>query len=87
MYDPVSEAVRSFRKTHVQKNGETPAETEARVEKARKRAIARDIIRRVPDIRHSLVASIRAKIADGTYENDLKLDAAATRMLERDLAA
>jgi anti-sigma28 factor (negative regulator of flagellin synthesis) len=86
MSDPIADAVRSFRKSHVQKNGETPAQTEARMAKAEKRAIAHDIIRRVPDIRHNLVEGIKAKIADGTYENDLKLDVAARRLLE-DLAA
>jgi negative regulator of flagellin synthesis FlgM len=38
--------------------------------------------RDVPDIRHDRVASIRAEIANGTYETPEKLDMALSRLLD-----
>lgn len=39
-------------------------------------------IRDIPDIRADRVASIRAQIANGSYETDAKLDVALSRLLD-----
>ena len=41
-----------------------------------------DKVKDVPDIRQDRVNEIRAKIADGTYETDEKLDIALGRLLD-----
>jgi negative regulator of flagellin synthesis FlgM len=40
-----------------------------------------DQVRDLPEVRHDRVNEIRAKIADGTYETDEKLDIALGRLL------
>lgn len=39
-------------------------------------------MQQIPDIRHDRVASIRAQIANGTYETADKLDVAVARLLD-----
>jgi len=41
-----------------------------------------ELAREVPEIRQDRVASIRAQIAEGTYETDAKLDVAIERLLD-----
>jgi len=41
-----------------------------------------DQVRQVPEIRQDRVDAIRAKIAQGTYETQEKLDAAVERLLD-----
>ena len=40
-------------------------------------------VRDVPDIRHDRVATIKAAIANGTYETPEKMDAALDRLLDQ----
>lgn len=41
-----------------------------------------DMVHQLPDVREDRIASIRAAIADGTYETPDKLESALSRMLD-----